>query len=111
MRKKIAIGVGLVAVALIVPVVVCGRMAPAQPPLRAGMTADEVFDLLGIGIGGSCTLHSSESDFITEPDWLGNQAWIEVEFDGDHRVVGWDTHPLSRTRPPWLDQALNAVGW
>jgi hypothetical protein len=107
MRRKIAVGAGLVAVVLTVTVLVCDRMAPAQPPLRVGMTGDEVFDLLGIGISG--TMHSWETDFISEPDWLGNRTWIEVEFDGENRVVRWNTEPMHRTRPPWLDLALKAV--
>jgi hypothetical protein len=42
MRKKLAVGVGLVAVALAIVVLVCDRMEPAEPPLRVGMTEVEV---------------------------------------------------------------------
>jgi hypothetical protein len=109
-RKPLVVGV-LVAAVLAVTVVVCDQMPPAEPPLRVGMTGDEVFDLLRIGISGSGTMHSWETDFISEPDWLGNRTWIEVEFDGENRVVWWNTEPMHRTRPPWLDRALKAVGW
>jgi hypothetical protein len=73
MRKKVAIGLGLVFVVLAVTVLVCDRMGPAEPPLRVGMTADEVVDLLGLGIGGGNTLNSSEIDFVEDADWQGNR--------------------------------------
>jgi hypothetical protein len=36
---------------------------------------------------------------------------ITVRFNVSHRVMDWQTEPLPRTRPPWLDKALKWVGW
>jgi hypothetical protein len=91
-------------------VLVCERTGLAKPPLRVGMTADEVVGLLGPGCGGGSTLYSCEMDFIEDADWLGDRRSINVAFE-DHRVVGWRTISMPRTRPPWLDRALRAAGW
>jgi hypothetical protein len=50
------------------------------------------------------------SDKTPGPDWLGNERFVFVRYR-DGKVYRWGVQPLPRTRPPWLDRALNAVGW
>jgi hypothetical protein len=114
MRKKIDVVVGLVLVVLAVPVLVCDWMGPAKPPLRVGMSPDEVHAAIGdVPCLNSGTV-SGNNYFLDEDyysvDWLGNQTEIHVSFFNSE-VTEVHTEPLPRTRPPWLDRALKAVGW
>ena len=46
-RKKVAIGLGLVLLALLVTVLVALWMQPAEPPLQVGMSQEEVDRAMG----------------------------------------------------------------
>ena len=105
------VGVGLVVVVLAVTVLVCDRMEPTEPPLRVGMTADEVEQLLGKPSATAGGLMSHISLYDKQEDWLGSSRSIQVHFDSNGYVVDWTVRSFSRTRPPWLDRALKAVGW
>jgi hypothetical protein len=122
MRKKLPIAVGLVAVVLAATALVCDRMG-SKPPLRVGMTADEVCDALTASGGEPFVgIDLNYSDFentgtkyirsySTMPDWLGNSQDIKVEFDEDYLAIRWTSHQEARSCPPWLNRALRAVGW
>jgi hypothetical protein len=114
MRTKLAVGVGLVAVALAVTVLMCDRMGPAQPPLRVGMTQDELRQAIGtdhpmMRFGCGFDLAAREV-YLPKPDQFGNRQIIRVDYV-DGRLTDWEITGHPRTRPPWLDRALNAVGW
>jgi hypothetical protein len=47
------------------------------------------FGLGGIGLGGRTAY------YISDPDCFGNNRLTEVYFDGEGRVVGWETHTVS----------------
>jgi hypothetical protein len=115
MRKRIAIGTGLVVIAL----VIVGRQfvslsePPYDPPLRAGMYSLESTQILS-KLGYHSPIVDEEEEALSywhEPDWLGNRHQILVSLDEVCRVTKWRVKPLPRTRPPWLDRVLKAVGW
>ncbi len=119
MRKKIAVYLGLVLLALLGTVLVAWPLTPAEPELRQGMTGKDVWLILGyptLSVGHrfreedhSESVRFDEVHYERGPDWLGNTAAVEVQFDREHRVSDWRTTPLPRTRPPWLDQAIKAI--
>jgi hypothetical protein len=112
MRKKVAIGIGLVLLASVVMVLVVLWLPPTEPPLRVGMTEEEVRALLG---EPETTLVSGPgillSIFFPEPDWLGYNRRITIVRDVNSQVIYWNDEPLPRTRPPWLDRAMKWVRW
>jgi hypothetical protein len=117
MRKRIAVGVGLVAAVLALTVLVCDRMEPAEPPLCVGMSRHEVANLLGptnpLEIEDSLDVFDplEYRHYCTTPDWLGNRQLVVVAYDENGSVVNWKKEALQRTCPPWLDRAMKAVGW
>jgi hypothetical protein len=54
-------------------------------------------------------------EYAIGPDWLGNSQRLIVHFRPAEkpqiRVTDWEVWPAPRTRPPWLDKTLKAVGW
>ncbi len=122
-----------VMLAIVGPPFVALSVRPYEPPLRVGMTAQEVFASLPAPRNLAATesetlIDGGDGEFVWEieyyqvgPDWVGNNCKIAVRYEADGhqsissgntgRVVGWKTEPLPRTRPPWLDRALKAVGW
>ncbi len=111
MRRKFTVGVGLVGVVLAVTVAVCDQM-PTEPPLRVGMNEMEVMKALDVPLPLSIRDPREYARYRQGPDWLGNSRDVCVHFDDEqYRLISWDTEPLPRTRPPWLDRAMKAVGW
>jgi hypothetical protein len=47
----------------------------------------------------------------TEPDFLGNSRALYLTVDTKGRITSVRNEPHPRTRPPWLDRALKAIGW
>jgi hypothetical protein len=115
MRKKLAVGVGLVAMVLIVTVLVCDRIPQAELPLRVGMTEKEVQSVLGEATGGWFLNENMGVVSYEVTDRMGNRQRVRVRFERrwefEKTARSWETEPLPRTRPPWLDRALKAVGW
>jgi hypothetical protein len=121
MRKNIAVGVGLVSVvaALVAPPFVSVTVRSSLgPPLRVGMTEDEVHGLLGRCNCPSSYMMSRDfghpgtpTFYGPNPDWAGNQRHIGVWFDNEHRVTAWEVQCLPRTCPPWLDAVWEWAGW
>ncbi len=121
--KRIAIGVGMVAVmlAIVGPPFVAFSVRPYEAPLRVGMTPQEVEEIIGLPtIYLGATLGVSPGDhYYIGPDCFGNDLEVIVHFKtgdqrsspDDRKVVSWEVKRLSRTRPPWLDKALKWVGW
>jgi hypothetical protein len=117
MRKKIAIGVGLVAVVLVALALVDWWLTPAAPPLRAGMTKDEVTNVLRAS-GGRVLYDGLVVDTVyqTGPDWMGRCQTIGVEWDHDHephdrRLVSWQRDPAFMRPLSLWDRGRKAVGW
>ncbi len=112
MRKKLAICLGLVLLALLVTVLVVWFMPPAEPPLRKGMTEPEVEAALGVkGCLFGWGRDQSAGIYSVPPDWLGNGGTVWVSFDEAGKVDHWEAKSLPHTRPPWLDKTMKYVGW
>jgi outer membrane protein assembly factor BamE (lipoprotein component of BamABCDE complex) len=109
MRKKLAIGVGLVVVALAAAACVMWWMSQGEPQLRAGMAKAEVDQVLGTPMGPRSEKQSR--DYYQRGGWFHHELIFTVYFDEDDRVVRWEKDDWGPRRPPWLDRALNGVGW
>jgi hypothetical protein len=110
MKRKIAIGLEVFVVVLVATTLGVMCCPAAEPTVRKGMTEKEVTDLLGEDHGGMGSGGSWTNVYYPEPDGFGNRQAIFVNFDEDGRVVDWNTRPLSRGRPPWLDRTVKAMG-
>jgi len=120
MRKKTAVGVGLGLLTVAVAVLLALWLLPSGPSLRVGMNDKEVHGVLGdddttfdyTGPGGIDVMGTigPATHYSEGPDWLGNRQEVKVHFDDKKRVTGWETKPLPRYRPPWLDRAMKAIG-
>ena len=112
MRKKIAVSVGLVVVALLVTILVAWLMPqpPTEPQLRVGMTWEEVEREVGckpfLCEGG---LYSQNVVYVSE-DVMGNGQSTLVHYSDGH-VTEWEPRRFHSTRPPWLDKAMKRAGW
>ncbi len=129
MRKRIAVGAGLIAILLVTLAV--WSMRPYEP-VRIGMTQREVEAVLGYPVRKTflttnyVAAHPDDYEenfrnseqYHVGPTWLGySEDWVVVyEFPADpwhyppeiQHVKKFDVY---RTRPPLLDRALKAVGW
>jgi hypothetical protein len=109
MRRKIAVFLGLLLLALLAAILV-GRFVPSdEVPLRVGMDEDEVDAVFGdhkgmLGTGGVVGNFSWGQKAYYSVDWLGNRTKVSVFFL-NHRVDKWEREILPRTRPPWLKWA------
>jgi hypothetical protein len=114
MRKKFGVGFGLVAVvlAIVVPPFVALSLRPYEPPVRLGMTDEEVIEALGEP-DKAHYFHlwpNLTRSYHIGPDFVGNHKWIMIHSEhGSVTKIRVDHEP--RTRPPWLDTALKWVGW
>ncbi len=125
MKKKIVACLGLVLLAFLVTVAVMWWMPPDEPPLRLGMTDDELLNTMGEPTYTSKTNIWREDNrpllrdikdlytyhFERGPDWLGSKYDVQVDTNFDGYVTGWQTKPLPRSRPPWLNTAMKWLGW
>jgi hypothetical protein len=111
MRKMLAGGVGLVAAALAVTVLVWDRMWPTGPPLQAGMTIAEVNQALDPPRNEPIIFWHDRTSFFVKPDWRGNRYRIDAYFDDDFLLERWEVVPQPRVRPVWLERVLRFVGW
>ena len=135
MRNRIGIGLGLLAVVLAigVPPLLALRLRPNKPELCVGMTSDDVekavgapgnrrcVNFFGVKVDDDGTLQFiyERDEYHIGPDPFGNNQLLKVHFDvhehsvraNERRVTGWEVDTLPRSRPPWLDKALKAVGW
>lgn len=116
MRKKLAVVVGLVAVvlAVTVPPLAVSLLRPTDPPLRVGMTQEEVHQVFGERcprVNISCGMGKIATEaYMLEPGRFGNCESIYVYYD-DGRVIEWKNNRKANSRPSWLDRMLKAVGW
>jgi hypothetical protein len=135
MRRKIGVSLGLVLLALLVTALVVWWLPPTEPPLRVGMTTQEVEEALGEsyaltnsdstwlfrGFEEGCEFVAQVDHYQIGPNWLGTNQKLSVHYEagGDKsvvfghpgRVTHWEVEPLPRTRPPWLDRAMKGAGW
>jgi hypothetical protein len=102
MKKKILLTFGII---LMVPVglfLMDWRLRVQEPPLRKGMTEQEVKELLG---EREATLGNQRmrSDYYPQgPDFFGNKQMLTVNITSDGRVMSWHVDRLYRSRPWWL---------
>jgi hypothetical protein len=116
MQKKIAAYLGLPFFVLVVTVLTVRWLPPTEPPLRVGMTHEEVRHLMGddsisIPVGNGFDPELYVTGYSTEVDWLGNSQFVDVWTDRNWIVVSLEVKQLPRTRPPWLDRTAKWVGW
>jgi hypothetical protein len=124
MQKKLAICFGVVSLVLVVTVIAVWDMPPAEPPLRVGMTEAESYRVMTESGREFCNAYHKEltlpenhfgivkcERYYGNVDPMGHRDGVDVYFNTDMHVILWKVEPLPRTRPPWLDQALNLVGW
>jgi hypothetical protein len=114
-RNKVTICTGLAAVVLAIggPPFVALSVRPYEPPLRTGMSPEEIHGVLGkpwIQHGYFIGTPRCFECFDNEPDWLGGHKEVTVSYDSD-KAIGFQSKPLPRVRPPLLDTALRAAGW
>jgi hypothetical protein len=110
MRKKIAVGIGLVLLAI----TLAWWLQPSWPPLRVGMEREEVDKLLGDGRSPGNIDFADEGYYLTyiiEPDVLGNRCVVGVLYSKNEKVVSWEVFPLPWRPPPWFDRTMKAIGW
>jgi hypothetical protein len=82
---------------------------PDMPPLRAGMTYDQVKALRWGSASYTLPLDSGDlgeryNICTTKPDWRGYFWVVTVYFDPDGRVSGWERRPASQSWLVWLDE-------
>jgi hypothetical protein len=108
MRRRIVWLVVVVLVWAIIAAVVYRYIAkhPESPPLRVGMTEEEVGEALGGYTQSRYTpIYPEESmvEYMSAPDALGRGHTVAVRcYRG--RVERWEVIPWSGERPPWLDR-------
>jgi hypothetical protein len=116
MRKKLRLAAGLVAVllAIVSPPFTLWSMYSNEPPLYAGMEEAQVNAILGHGRlnwGVDFPNEQYGLSYTSKTDWTGVKRVVTVLFSKDRKVVCWESAPLPRTRPPWLDRIAKWVGW
>jgi hypothetical protein len=94
---------------LVATVLVLDRTQPNAPSLRVGMSPEEVEKVFGETPLTTIAGWRMSQWLVSKPDLLGNQQIVVVSYDHD-RVEAWKVSSF-RTRPPWLDRALNGIGW
>jgi hypothetical protein len=122
MRKKLTLGVWLVAImlAIVGPPFAMWSMRPYEPPLRVGMDQEEVHQLLGAPDGsgpmGKGLWDWPQDVYCSGSDWLGNRRILVVTYKAVHpggekfKVERWGyMRPLST--PTWLDLIGEWFGW
>ncbi len=112
---QIRITAGLLGVALAIggPPFATLSLRAHELPLRKGMTEKEVEAALNNPTGFrdmACIPLVCNAIYYPDPDWFGNREEIHVLYLSK-RVAKWETKPLPRVRPPWLDKALKSVGY
>jgi hypothetical protein len=115
MRKKIAAGIGLVAVVLVVTVLICDRLGKGESRLRLRVGMKVLEEMIEENGNPNDLYWDSDGNihvsYDSEPDFLGNRQTTDVIWEQPGIVVSWTVKPLPRARPPWLDGVLKAVGW
>jgi hypothetical protein len=101
--------------AVVGPSFVVLSVRPYEPPLRKGMTPEEVRALLGDRRCCPSSLNKlfpEDAELVEwydiEPDLLGNGHNICVWYT-KNRLCDFNTVHLPRTLPPWLDDAFAVV--
>jgi hypothetical protein len=115
-RNKIAIGVVLVVVVLVDIGLLLWWMPPTEPPLRVGMSEEEVEQALGpLGMGPNGWSGPGQGPIriVTyyNPSKVFDPDTLNVYYEDD-RAVKWERFHESngRTLPSWLDRAKKRVG-
>jgi hypothetical protein len=82
-------------------------------PLRVGMRAGEVRDILG-GPGDYWPEGDGEHDwaalYLGEPDVFENYLEVTVHFDGNNRVVRWEKETQTVSFRDWWTRSLRSIG-
>jgi hypothetical protein len=119
MRKKRVIGVVLVVILVAASLFLIGITPTAEPPLRVGMSAREVNEIMdspGLrerqreSFVTKLDANTSKLTFVEASDWLGNRTAIEVYFDRDDRVESWHRISMPKVRPRWVWVTMKYLG-
>jgi hypothetical protein len=102
MRRKILITVGSIIVVLAGLFLADWWLRTHEPPLRKGMTEDEVTELLGKADSTIGNERMRTDAYPQGPDVFGNRKMILINITADGRVASWFIETLPRGRPWWL---------
>jgi hypothetical protein len=120
MRKKRVIGIVLVVILVTVSLFLIGITPTVEPPLRVGMSPQEVNDIMdspGIrerqreSFVTKLDANTTKQTFVEASDWLGNRTAIEVYYDRDNRVESWNRISMPKVRPRWVWVTMKFLGW
>jgi hypothetical protein len=117
-RTKIAIGVGMLLLGLLLTVLVAWWQTQPEPPLGVGTTIAEVQDVMGVQdtwlwcqvaeAGDSWKVVGMQ--YVGEPDFMGTIRHTYIYLDDDGRVTHW-WRGYQSGRPPWLERIMKCLGW
>jgi hypothetical protein len=97
MLRKTAVCGGMVVLALALLVWLVVLAPPAEPPLRVGMTRNEVIAVMGRPTATIGTGAHEYAWFDRGPDWLGRWDTVYVNIN-EGKVERWEVGPRSRAR-------------
>ncbi len=110
MRKKLTLCLGLVLLALLVTGLVAWFLPPAEPPLRVGMTEEEVDEVMEKSGYFQADVWGTTYDTL-ETDRLGYCQSVVVTYDKDGQLKQWRVDSVNHVQSPLLDRAMKWVGW
>jgi hypothetical protein len=120
MRRKVFIIASIVIALLALMIFAWPYLTPSWPPLRPGMSKEEVECALqkspGLEMRRIYLIQDKyhEDGFIVigyQNTYFVPQGMIvRVNFDLEMRVMDWEVEESPTDRPSWFDRAMNAVG-
>src|SRR5438270_2744821 len=114
MWRKIAAGFALILLALLVTVLAAWWLPVAEPPLRVGMTEEEVSRVLDPPVNPlqicDVSIFEDVRGYSTKADWLGRRRHVCVWFTDQSLVERWEVESPPPSRLPWLDRAMKWAG-
>ena len=107
MQRKLLVIAGVIVIVIAGLFVLDWRLRSYEPPLRKGMTEEEVTQLLGKSESTIGNERIRSDAYPQGPDLFGNRKMILVNITSDGRVMSWYIEPLRRGRPFWLGGRFN----
>jgi hypothetical protein len=102
MRRKLVIAAGLIVALVGGTFLMDWRFRAYNPPLRKGMTEEEVTQLLGKAESTIGNQRMRSDAYPQGPDFFGNRKMILVNIAADGHVLSWHIESLRRGSPWWL---------